>query len=103
MALQGLPDKLVLDLIWMIRSLTARVLNTNFPVQERWIDAHVHVLVDPHGEDKPTVLVVVRGQVRTASTQGDAKWRTRKDHDPDTYLLLFLDCPILCLSSVVIM
>jgi hypothetical protein len=53
---QRLPRQVMLELGYMVHGLTLAVVKADLVVYGRGIDHHVHILIDPHGEDEPAML-----------------------------------------------
>ena len=81
---QRLPGQLVLEFADMVHGFALAVMQADLVVHGGGIDHHVHVFIDPHGEDEPAVLPVVRGQVRPSAAQRDPKRCPGDDHASTT-------------------
>jgi hypothetical protein len=78
---QRLAGQFVPQFVDVVHHLALRVVQADLAADGRAVDRHVHVLVQPHREDEATVLRVIRGEVGSATAEGDAEGGTRNDHN----------------------
>ena len=76
----GFARQSVLDLVNVIDEFDLGVFHPDFVIDNRRVYIQIHVLINAHGQNKPAMLAVERGQVCSASAERYSKRSSGDDH-----------------------
>src|SRR5216110_1003051 len=77
---QSFPCQRVLHFVYVPHEFGLAVLDANSVIENRSVDAQVHVLVNSNREDKSAMLAVERGKIGPTTAQSQTKGSFSNDH-----------------------